>query len=267
MARNVNFSFNSSSVDFVYTVGKKNVYSEMQLHPYFELYFFIGGSVEYIDGHIQQKLSPNSLVVIQPGSYHRFHVPGNIDIYERCVLNIRHDLLEGTDLVSFLRQRRILELSENDRITQHFKYLISCIPNTDVKDFEAILTAVASDILYLIKYSREGEPSDKPSSISSLAGDIMSYIDRNYQKQLNLEELSVTFNYSVSHITHVFKEKFGISIKNYIIQRRLSSAQSQMLLGVKTQQAAAGCGFSDYASFYRAYKKAYGSLPSELKKK
>ena len=57
---------------------------------------------------------------------------------------------------------------------------------------------------------------------------LRDYIDKNLNNELVIADIANKFNYSSSHISHIFKENFGISIKNYIIQKRLSIAYNEI---------------------------------------
>jgi len=55
----------------------------------------------------------------------------------------------------------------------------------------------------------------------------------------------------------------GISIKQYIISKKLAKANWLMQNGISSTQAALQIGYENYSSFYRIYRKFYNSSPSD----
>ena len=49
----------------------------------------------------------------------------------------------------------------------------------------------------------------------------------------------------------------------YILEKRILAARKLILTGESAAFASAECGFKDYSTFSRAYKKLLGKLPSD----
>lgn len=91
----------------------------------------------------------------------------------------------------------------------------------------------------------------------------MKYIDEHYTEKIDLNSLSQMFHFSVSSLCHVFKSDFGISIKKYILQKRINGCHLALLQGEHSEAVCEAFGFSNYSTFFRAYKKQFGVAPSK----
>ena len=95
--------------------------------------------------------------------------------------------------------------------------------------------------------------------------EIALYIERNFDRKLTLEHLAQIASLSVSGLCHKFKEQYGITVIEYLIEKRLSYAKNLLLSGenVAIKEVAISSGFDDPSYFCRAYKKYYGITPGE----
>ena len=62
---------------------------------------------------------------------------------------------------------------------------------------------------------------------------------------------------------HIFSEGTGLTVFQYITNKRLTRAGELIQDGMTINDAAEAAGFSHYLSYYRAYKKKYGVSPKE----
>ena len=250
------------NIRFKYAKGKTDICSSM-LHDCYEIYYFINGDVEYINKAIRKKINPGQIVVIPPGEYHQFSVINNIENYERCVIDIYPEFLDKSVVETALSDKDILSPEKNDRLINNFLYLKECILKLSKEDFSFILPAVATDIVFLIKnYSGIKQLPDNPDTLSAK---LMDYIDKHYRENIVLQKMSDSFHFSVSSLCHTFKRDFGISIKKYIIQKRMTASFLALQNGGKPEEVCSMYGFSNYSTFYRAYIKYFGISPSETR--
>lgn len=68
-------------------------------------------------------------------------------------------------------------------------------------------------------------------------------------------------------MTRIFKEQFGISINNYLLQIRITRAKELLrFTDLSVEKIGADCGILDANYFARTFKKAEGVSPGEFRK-
>ena len=98
-----------------------------------------------------------------------------------------------------------------------------------------------------------------------LLDDITAYIEEHYAEHLTLADFAKRFYVSESTISHLFKQRMGVSLYRYVTQRRLIAAKNLILNGMDLETVAEQVGFSDYSSFYRAFKGEFGISPRQYR--
>ena len=93
----------------------------------------------------------------------------------------------------------------------------------------------------------------------------VGYLDRHYQEHtLSLQMAAARCFMSEVYFRRLFKERYGISPKQYVIEKRMRRAAALIATGYYTvQEAAVACGYGDYKHFSTAFKKQMGVSPSD----
>ena len=91
----------------------------------------------------------------------------------------------------------------------------------------------------------------------------LSHIRENLFTVQDVKEIADALHTTESYLFRLFRTELGISPKRYITEKRLLAAKSYIRLGRRPTEVFSECGFADYSSFFRAYKKHFGTPPSE----
>lgn len=127
------------------------------------------------------------------------------------------------------------------------------------------LTSALATLYYHIYKSAKNESIVKKANF---AQDILFYINENYAQKITIHDLSHHFHISSDHISHTFKEVYGISPINYVIDRRISEAK-WMLINTKDSLASISLqvGYENTTHFTNLFIKRVGYRPLEYREK
>ena len=97
--------------------------------------------------------------------------------------------------------------------------------------------------------------------------DVLDYIDYNLGKKLTLDELAKIACVSPAYFSSIFKQYHGISLFEYIAQKRVEYAIS-LIRSTNSNMAeiAQTCGFNNSTSFNKTFQRIMGCSPSSLRK-
>lgn len=91
----------------------------------------------------------------------------------------------------------------------------------------------------------------------------LDYIEAHLKAELSAQELADLAGYSLYHYYRLFQSATGMSVKQYILRRKLLHTIYEISLGTKRIDTVLIYGFETYSSFYKSFLRELGCTPSE----
>ena len=245
----------------------------VHVHDDYELHCVASGKVGYmVEGRIYD-LRPGGLMVMRRAESHRLLVNGS-ERYERYTLNFRPEVLENhgfspSMMAAFLDRElghRNLYLPGEFQGIEPLELFRQMTASCQLLPEEDVLVSYLSSLLCAINTAFRQQPKERDSE-EELGRRLINYINDNLFEELSLVVISEKIHMSPSQINRVFRSLTGTSVYQYILQKRLIVAQELIAKGESAVGASQKCGFRDYSSFYRLYKKRFGTSPTAAKRK
>ncbi len=254
---------------------KKPKEYEYHYHDFHKLLWFISGNVEYhIEGKAY-KLEPHDILLINSGQIHKPFI-GTDEPYERYVFYISKEFLEehseeesSLDLcfqMAYKEEGSVVRLSPSDS-----GLLFETVRLLEQAEKEqAYASEMYRRILFLkllIELNRccvrSCDVFHKMARYDKKIVEMIHYINDHLKEDLSIESISSHFYLSKYHMMRKFKEETGYSMHQYIVEKRILAARNMILSGTPATTACMECGFKDYSTFSRAYRKLLNRIPSE----
>jgi len=93
-----------------------------------------------------------------------------------------------------------------------------------------------------------------------------TYIDNNFNKELNLNFLSYIGFASKFHLLRIFKKYYGLTPKQYLISKRIIESKKLLKSGMTVTESCYHVGFETPSSFSTLFKSRTGLTPSRYQK-
>ena len=102
---------------------------------------------------------------------------------------------------------------------------------------------------------------------AKIANDVMNYIYKFIDTNINIDELSMELNISKFHLHRIFKDEFGKNIYESIKSIRLQKASNLLITNKYSTitNIAQMTGYSSQTSFLRVFKERFEMTPKEWK--
>ena len=241
-------------------------------HDFYEILYFISGSVSHIMEGGSYLLRPGDLIIIPPNKLHQVVVDNAAVPYDRYVLWFSGNLvqlLSSTEsgleecLLRFHSGNRLVPVPEVKREVLR-AMLDRLLENPWVEKiggkclFGELMAAISR--LY---FEDSGGLKQAYCIQNQLICAVLQFISEKLTGRISLDDLSARFFMSKFHLCREFKKHMGLTIHQYVIQKRLMKAKRQIAAGESLTQVYADCGFGDYSSFWRQFTAEFGMTPRD----
>ena len=239
-------------------------------HDFHKVIIFLSGKAAY---HIEGKsyyLKPWDILLVNRHAIHKPEIDFSVP-YERFVLWIRDDI-KSTELLRCFqkvidRSYNLIRLdSDSQEKLKQLLYELEAALKDEKFGSELLGSALFTQFMVYVnriflekQYIYDARSYSSDSQIEEL----LRYINHNLTEDLSIETLARKYYLSKYHMMRKFKEETGYTVHNYIISKRLLLARTKISEGTPILKAAQLSGFSDYTTFSRAYKKQFGTAPSQ----
>ena len=253
----------------------KDIKFEYHHHDFSKIVILIDGDLTYYIEGKAYILKPWDILFVNKNEIHKPVVNPN-KYYERIVIWLNPDFMakyaQGNNNllkcfeVAIKNNYNLLRL--NMKSIDIIKNLIQDIQNcNNSNEFGSEILKESLFVQLMVLMNRLFLNSDKNRDIEDIQYDktiegVLNYINSNLENDLSIDTIASEFFISKYYLMRKFKNQIGSSIHNYVVQKRLILARSLISDGLSMSSVCSRCGFNDYSSFVRAFKKVYGVSPS-----
>lgn len=266
----------SNYVDIHQDIGYSNHALQFHSHTFYELLCCRNTcSAEYLVGTERYKLQKGDIIFVPPGISHRPLLPEHMtEPYIRDVIWLSETFMQR------------LATSTPELMTHKFSKpflfrtagtgweFICDIIRESVIEAEAgqlgwstmVNASTANVLIQLLRADINCHVHPMKAEQPELLDRVLTYVEDHLSEKLSLAEIAHHFYVSESTISQTFRKKMGLSFYRCVTQRRLIAAKQLIAEGNSLESIAEQVGFSDYSSFFRAFKQEYGIAPRQYRK-
>ena len=220
-------------------------------------------------------LSPGDIIFILPDERYMSETPTNSNgAYARQLIRLERDYLTAKfpDATVELDKK---PFGKHNYIPANLasKYAIDIIFSqlheyavSDKDEAETMLClcslVLVTKISEILKYEYLSDTMQLKKNIKK----ITDYINANITAPINLDGIASYLYLDKSYVCRLFKRETGLTINTYIHMTRIAMAKQMISGGTLPRDAYTRCGYNDYSTFYRAFRRHAGMTPEEFKR-
>ena len=227
---------------------------------------FVGNNIEpFVPGEVLL-FGPNLAHYMKSDEYQPKGLKGTIiqfekDFMKHAISNYSH-FAKIKKLLNESRNGLVFSANSNDDLYA----VLNKIPAE--KGINQIISLLETLKLMSENESRKKLSTSEPTEISISEhprfDKVISFLNRNYNREIKLEEIASVAAMNPSAFCRYFRNKTGKTLKNYIVHMRTSYACKLLLTqNMNISQISHECGFETVSYFNKTFRNNTGYTPTE----
>ncbi|SHH45812.1 AraC family transcriptional regulator [Clostridium grantii] len=223
-------------------------------------------------------LNEKDIVIIPGGNVHKIeaHYTEGKKVYIQLNTSILDNLGEIEAIKPFIYQTKVYTTHQpfiRAQLEEHIDKIVKSFMEKELA-YNLYLTARICDIFVILLQNIAGKLEDigAKNTYKKVIGleklnEAFKYIEKNYQNNISLSDVSKAVGFSETYFSKIFKSIYGKNFHIFLNEFRLKEFERIFMSNTVTiTEAAFSSGFNSITTFNRTFKSIKGCTPSEFMK-
>lgn len=249
-------------------------------HSFYEIIYVLEGEYSSMLENQTYHMKKGDFLLIDCNVMHKYHfVEKKHDSSRRIILWITREMLQnlsggGVDLGACFRGQSSrayhFPIYYEEMLRGYLlKLVMEELPDVPSPEAKQVLDrgylTLFFGYLNALCLRREYGFSQEDMVFHPMVEQVADYIEQHIREGISVEELAGWVHMSKYHFLRKFKEQTGVTVHNFVLNKRLIRAGEELLQGKSLTEAWQDSGFTDYSSLLRNFKKAFGVSPGKYR--
>lgn len=249
-------------------------------HNFYEIIYVLEGEYSSMLENQTYHVKKGDFLLIDCNVMHKYHfVEKKHDSSRRIILWVTRELLQtlsggGMDLGACFRGQSScayhFPIYYEEMLRGYLlKLVMEELPDVPSPEARQVLDrgylTLFFGYLNVLCLRREYGFSQENMVFHPMVEQVADYIERHIREGITVEELARQVHMSKYHFLRKFKEQTGVTVHHFVLNKRLIRAGEELQRGKSLTEAWQNSGFTDYSSFLRNFKKAFGVSPGKYR--
>lgn len=238
----------------------KNLDFPAHIHNHIELVYMLHGKSHAFSGGIECEINTGDFFIAFPNYIHYYDTEEN---HNAIVAIIPCEMLPEYKNILFKKTPVSPVITNTPKEAGELMEMMCNYKGTYKNNvYRGLFIAILGIIFEKMSFTTE-----KNNSYTTIQT-LLEYCENNFKNEISVKKTAEDLHLSASYISHTFTDKIRISFRDYINSLRLNEAHTLLINSdMNMTEIALMSGFETIRTFNRAFKKHYGTSPSEYRKK
>lgn len=239
-----------------------------------EITYVLSGRAKVISDEFCEDIQTGQIHFIKKGCLHKFEVYPEEDFRYICIgyMPNENDVLVKS-FNNSLKGKSHFTIDDDSTVKKLMTLVVDESYDWD-EHSEIMISRYLSQIMISVarilagKSKKIADKNSESAMASNTIYKVLRFIDREYLNIESVKDIGENLAYSEYYVSHLFREKMGITVKEYITQKKVSHACELLKTSpLSIEEISSYLNFASSHSFRRAFKSVTGVSPREYKNK
>ena len=226
-----------------------------------EITYVVSGKATVYYGDTSCELTSGQIHFIKKGQYHKIIADENHNFHYYCIgFSLNPNCTDINMFLETIKSLNSFVISDEGNIKTLFRLLMN---EFYIEDSESTIMIhfYFCQMLILLYRILTGKSKEKLSKVNNSASNhavyrTLKYIDREYIKLTSVKKIAAELSYSEYYLSHIFKQTMNMTIKEYLMQKKiLTAAELLKTSNMSISEIAEQLHFSSLHSFGETFKR------------
>ena len=262
------FSFRDGEIYAHHTIDEHPDPEQFTIHAHewMEILYVISGRGTYLVEGVQYPLEPQDIFIITPGEMHKLNIDPS-EPYERIAIHFAPESLKilGSNraLLAPFTERSMGRLNRYTLAEDPDNLLRTPFANFTFNNVHNVRLNLFARLVQLLTHLDGQFHLMKQQLPAEARNELVGYVYQHLFEDISVQSVADDMHLSRSQVNRIFRQVTGTTMWKYVTAKRLLAARAMIGRGESAMEACMACGFSDYSSFFRAYRSYFGHSPKE----
>ncbi|AJY50010.1 helix-turn-helix transcriptional regulator [Halomonas sp. KO116] len=229
----------------------------------------LAGRQDFFSGGRFHRSSPGNVILFNPEQVHDGE-PGGEHALDYLMVYVHPEqvnaqfaeVLGHEKMASFRSDSTLIQDAQLRNAILELARLVTSHAGSCI-DQENALYQVIERTVQLGGVSQPNQVLTRPDALLGLA---KAYIHAHLDRDISLDDISQAAHISKYHFLRLFRQQYGITPHQYVINCRINAARAALDVGASLTEVALRYGFADLSHFNRRFKRIYGMTPHQYQR-
>ena len=236
----------------------------LHYHDHYEMELVTDGQGSQFFNGVSTNLKKKDIFLLRPLDYHKIHSDGITIRHVKVIPSLLPKWI--IKITHSLKNPVVINLSDEE--FNKFQYLFDLLEEELKKEHEEFLDAKTSILELLFNYFLRLDNTNVLNENETVTK-IIYFLQKgnHFTEKVTLDEIAEYVGYSKYYTSSIFHKQYGITIQDFIINKRIEYAKKLILeTNYSMTDIILECGFSSISNFYSKFINRVGCSPLKFKK-
>jgi AraC-like DNA-binding protein len=272
----INYYKNASQGMHVQKISNSVLAQEEHSHEYFQIYYVAHGTITHVTKKGESRLTKGDTFIIPPNQIHKIcNLNGSVfytfsftgESIEQAL--VPHSFVKQflTDISKNVAKAKISLSDDEILFVEQIMEKLYQEFNLKQAGFLEVMRSYATAILTMLaRRSYQNVPSSQfASDVRTSILYCIDYVKKNFSLELSLDEMTKLTAMSKTDFCRHFRSISGVTFNRFLHLTRINNAVNFIKSGYKLSLVGNLCGYNDFSTFYRNFKKIIGCSPIQYR--